>query len=81
MDNNFREEFAKMQIEIEKRGLRICKRIEGNQHILDKRLGDNDISYFTYLQKTDWNNELSAFMTVLNCYREMADYMFTELIM
>jgi hypothetical protein len=81
MDNNFREEFARMQTEIEKRGLRICKRIEENQHILDKRLGNNDISYFTYLQKTDWNNELAAFMTVLNCYREMADYMFTELIM
>lgn len=81
MDKNSMENFAKFQLELDKRGLYICQRIEANQRVLDKRLGNNDISYSVYREKVRWNKELAAFMTVLNCYREMADDMFTELIM
>lgn len=81
MDKNSMENFAKFQSELDKRGLYICQRIEANQRVLDKRLGNSDICYSVYREKARWNKELAEFMTFLNNYREMADTMFTELIM
>lgn len=78
MDKNFIESFGKMQNELEKRGLYICQKIESNQHVIDKRLGENSIPYQIYREKTKWNKELSEFMTFLNNYREMADSLFVE---
>lgn len=79
MDKNSMETFAKFQSELDKRGLYICQKIEANQHVLDKRLGENDICYSVYRSKMVWNKELSEFMTFLNNYRKMADTMFAEL--
>lgn len=71
------DNYNKLAELLHNRGRLICLKIETNQKVLDKRLCNADIPYSVYREKTNWNNELAQFMTVLNNYREAADIIIT----